>query len=276
MIAACGTPVLSGPSTGDDQHGRFGDIDRLYRGMATDYEACGCHVHIGVPDAETAVAVMNHLRPWLPSLLALSVNSPFDRGRDTCYGSWRAVQQSRFPGAGLPPHFGDLAAYRAEVCRLVDCGALVDQAMSFWLVRPSSSFPTLEFRVADAASTVDETLLQAVLSRALVRRALRDLAEGIAPPAVSDQVAAAALWAASRDGIEGEGVHAVRARRMPAWQLVDELVEHVALALTETGDRDLVAVVLERLRREGSGARRQRKAAAAGLPALLATLTHQG
>ncbi|MDQ0380091.1 carboxylate-amine ligase [Amycolatopsis thermophila] len=275
VIASSGTPVLSGPSTSENQDGRFGDIDRVYRGMVADYEACGCHVHVGVADAETAVAVMNHLRPWLPSLLALSVNSPFDHGRDTGYGSWRMVQQSRFPGAGIPPYFPDLEAYRAEVRRLADCGALVDESMSFWLVRPSASFPTLEFRVADAASTVDEAVLQAVLSRALVRRALADLSDGVPPPEISGQVAAAALWAAARDGIDGEGVHACHARRLPAWQLVDELVAHVASTLDETGDRDLVAIVLERLRRDGSGARRQRKAAAAGLPALLATITHQ-
>ncbi|MGW4593660.1 carboxylate-amine ligase [Amycolatopsis thermoflava] len=273
VVASCGTPVLSGPSTSDNQDGRFGDIDRIYRGMVADYEACGCHVHVGVPDPETAVAVMNHLRPWLPTLLALSVNSPFDHGRDTGYGSWRMVQQSRFPGAGIPPYFPDLAAYRAEVRRLVDCGALVDESMSFWLVRPSTAFPTLEFRVADAASTVDEAVLQAVLSRALVRRAL---AADTAPPEMSEQVGAAALWAAARDGIDGEGVHPLRACRVPAWELVEELAEFVAPALDETGDRDLVAIVLERLRHEGSGARRQRKAVAAGLPALLATLTHQG
>ncbi|GAB3584643.1 glutamate--cysteine ligase [Amycolatopsis endophytica] len=275
VVASAGTPVLSGPSTSENQGGRFGDIDRLYRGMVTDYEACGCHVHVGIPDVETAVAVMNHLRPWLPSLLALSVNSPFDHGRDTGYGSWRAVQQSRFPGAGIPPYFPDSGAYRAEVRRLVECGALVDESMSFWLLRPSTSFPTLEFRVADVASTVDEAVLQAVLSRALVRRALAELAEGVAPPELSGQVAAAALWAAARDGIDGDGVHPVRARRLPAWQLVDELVTHVAPALDDTGDRDLVAILLERLRRDGSGARRQRKAVTAGLPALLATLTHR-
>lgn len=276
LIASCGTPVLSGPSTSENPGGRFGDIDRLYRGMVADYEACGCHVHVGVPDLDTGVAVMNHLRPWLPVLLALSVNSPFDHGRDTGYGSWRMVQQSRFPGAGVPPHFADADAYRAEVRRLVDCGALVDESMSFWLVRPSTTFPTLEFRVADATSTVDEAVLQAVLSRALVRTALADVAEGTPPPRVSPQVAAVALWAASRDGIDGDGVHPVHALRTPAWQLADELVTYVGPALDETGDRDLVAVVLERLHADGSGARRQRKAVAAGLPALLATLTHQG
>ncbi|NIH88062.1 carboxylate-amine ligase [Amycolatopsis granulosa] len=276
VIASCGTPVLSGPSTSDGQDGRFGDIDRIYRGVVGDYEACGCHVHVGVPDPETAVGVMNHLRPWLPSLLALSVNSPFDRGRDTGYGSWRMVQQSRFPGAGIPPYFPDLESYRAEVGRLVACGALVDESMTFWLVRPSTAFPTVEFRVADALSTVDDAVLQTVLSRALVRRALHDVADGTAPPEFSGQVGAAALWAAARDGIDGEGVHPLRVRRVPAWQLVEELVRHVAPALDETGDRDLVAAGLARLRHDGSGARRQRKAAAAGLPALLATITHQG
>ncbi|GAB3006637.1 glutamate--cysteine ligase [Amycolatopsis acidiphila] len=273
VIAAAGTSVLSGPATLGDNDGRFGRIDDLYRGMVADYEACGCHVHVGVPDRETAVAVVNHLRPWLPALLALSVNSPFDHGRDTGYGSWRIVQQSRFPGAGVPPFFPDLAAYDDEVDRLVDCGALVDASMSFWLARPSKRLPTIEFRVADTALTVDEALLQALLGRALVRRALADLDRGVAAPRLSGQVAAAALWTAARDGLEGSGVHPGLAQQMPAERVVVNLLEHVRPALEEAGDLDFVREQVRRLLSEGTGAQRQRRAVAAGLPALITMLT---
>ncbi|WP_431876654.1 carboxylate-amine ligase [Amycolatopsis sacchari] len=272
-VAATGTSVLSGPGVLGANDGRFARIDELYRGMVADYEACGCHVHVGMPDRETGVAVLNHLRPWLPALLALSANSPFDHGRDTGYGSWRMVQQSRFPGSGVPPYFADLAAYDDEVARLVDCGALVDEAMSFWLVRLSSRLPTIEFRVADTALTVDEAVLQALLSRALVRRALADLAEGLAAPRLSGQVAAAAVWTAARDGLDGSAVHPALAQQVPVERVVAALLEHVRPALEDTGDLEFVREGVRRLLRDGTGARRQRHALAAGLPALLTMLT---
>lgn len=272
-IAASGTPVLSGPAPQGDNDGRFARIDETYRGMVADYEACGCHVHVGVPTRETAVAVMNQVGPWLPALLALSVNSPFDRGRDTGYASWRIVQQARFPGAGIPPHFATAAGYEDEVARLVDCGALVDPGMTFWFVRPSATLPTLEFRVADTAATPAEAVLQALLSRALVRRALDDLARGVPPVRLSAQVAAAAVWAAARDGLTGTAVDAVRARRVPARRLVRDLLTHLRPALEETGDLDTVRSLVRRLYERGTGAERQRRAMAAGFPALIAQLT---
>jgi carboxylate-amine ligase len=200
-LISSGLPPMPGepvaPSTGD----RFAAISRAYAGIVADYQSCGCHVHVGVPDREVAVAVINHLAPWLPTLLALSVNSPFEHGRDTGYASWRMVTQSRFPGSGIAPWFASAAAYDEQVDRLVDLGVLADRQMSFWLVRPSARLPTVEFRVADAAATVTDALLQAALSRALVHTALRELEAGREGAPVDGQVAAAAVWTASRYGL---------------------------------------------------------------------------
>ena len=106
--ARCWPPARrSGPGTATPpaaSTGRYAEIDAAYGAVVADYEACGCHVHVGVEDRDTAVAVVNHVGRWLPTLLALSVNSPFDHGRDTGYHSWRMVLQSRFPGGGLAPH----------------------------------------------------------------------------------------------------------------------------------------------------------------------------
>ncbi|SFQ30854.1 carboxylate-amine ligase [Amycolatopsis arida] len=264
LLVSAGTPVLGGPARRGDRLERFAEIDERYAGMVADYEACGCHVHVGVPDRDTAVAVVDRLRPWLPTLLALSVNSPFARGRDTGYGSWRMVQQSRFPGSGVPPALGDRAGHDAAVARMVDCGVLVDERMTFWLARPSPTLPTVEFRVADAATTVDEAVLFALLARGLVRAALAELGDDRPAPFVDPQVAAAAVWSAARHGLAGPGVDCRRARRVPAERLVAALVEHVRPALAETGDLALVAELLDRVRRHGTGAERQRAAAGAG------------
>jgi carboxylate-amine ligase len=252
-----GTSPLGGPAV-PTEGARFAGITARYAEVVRDYQACGCHVHVGVPDRETAVAVCNHLRPWLPTLLALSVNSPYHHGRDTGYASWRIIEQSRFPGAGVPPWFHDAADHDEQVARLVDSGVLIDEAQTFWLVRPSPAWPTVELRVADTAVDVSGALLQATLSRALVTTALADLSLGREAPRLDDQVLAAAVWSAARHGLGGVGVHPLRAVRVPATELLDELIVRVAPALAEAGDlasaRELFAGVLRR----GTGAERQR------------------
>ncbi|WP_436771552.1 carboxylate-amine ligase [Yinghuangia sp. YIM S09857] len=243
---------------------RYRQVGDLYQAVATDYSACGCHVHVGVGDRGTAVAVVNHLRPWLPTLLALSANSPFANGRDTGYASWRAVTQCRFPGFGVPPWFRDLAAYEQALARRAELGITVDARMTFWVARPSEHVPTVEVRVADALATVDETVLQAGLVRALVVRAQMDLKAGREAPPGDPSVAEAAMWSAARYGLDGFGVDPFSERRVPADKLLDDLLAHVADALTETGDREEVLALAAAVRSEGTGARRQRIAAKSG------------
>lgn len=256
-LVPSGTAVLGGNPV-VSEGGRFAEIADRYAEVVREYEACGCHVHVAVPDDETAVAVVNHVRPWLPTLLALSANSPIHQGRDTGYASWRMLEQSRFPGAGVPPWFASAADYADRLGRLVECGVLADANQTFWLARPSPTWPTVEFRVADTAVDVSGALLQAVLSRALVATALTDLAAGREAARPDEQVLAAALWSAARYGLTGVAVHPVRERQVPATELLDELIVRVAPALATAGDlgaaRELFAGVL----RGGTGAERQR------------------
>jgi glutamate---cysteine ligase / carboxylate-amine ligase len=272
-LLATGTPLGPGAAEPPAATGRYAEIDAAYGAVVADYEACGCHVHVGVAGPDTAVAVVNHLGRWLPTLLALSANSPFDHGRDTGYHSWRMVQQSRFPGSGVAPHLRDHAAYRRAVGTLVECGALVDPDQTFWLARPSGRFPTVEFRVADTALTVDHAVLQALLSRALVRRALDDLARGREAAPLSPQVAAAAVWTAARHGLTGSLVDALDETRRPAWTLVEALLEHVHPALEENGDLAEVQVLVAALRADGTGSAQQRAVAGRGTAAAVRWLT---
>ncbi|RAY17184.1 carboxylate--amine ligase [Actinomadura craniellae] len=277
LLISSGTPVVAAPPPPHSSGERFAEIVRRYAGVVDGYQTCGCHVHVGVPDAGTGVAVVNHLRPWLPTLLALSANSPFGGGRDTGYASWRILEQSSFPGAGTPPWFPSAAAYRREVDRLVECGTLVDSAMTFWLARPSPHLPTVEVRAADAAATADEALLQAALVRGLVRTALDDLAAGREAPRVGDPVCAAAVWSAARYGLGGPGVHPLEEHRVPAVRLVAELVDRVRPALEEAGDLAPASTLLAGALRRGTGADRQRRAAAGagGSRAVLGMLAAQ-
>ncbi|MBE1463504.1 carboxylate-amine ligase [Kibdelosporangium phytohabitans] len=251
-VVSSGTAALSPTDLPVSDGTRFERITTMYAKVLQDYQVSGCHVHIGVPDRDTAVAVINHLSPWMPVLLALSANSPYDSGKDTGYASWRMIQQSRLPGGGLTPWFGSAAAFDEATESLVDWGVLADDTMSFWLARPSPRYPTVEVRVADAAATADEAVLQCALTRGLVRYALAELAAGREARPVDGQRGAAALWSAARHGLDGPGIDVRTGQRADGWGLVKELVD----MLDDSAVRDLVDKVTGR----GTGVRRQRQA----------------
>lgn len=275
-LMAAGLPVYTGGPANVTRGDRFRAIGDTYAGLLSGYLASACHVHVGVADADTAVTVAARLRPWLPTLLAITGNSPFDDGVDTGYDSWRMVVQSRFPGSGLPPVCGSADEYQEQVDTLVRCGVLADRAQTFWVARPSPRYPTVEVRVADMTTRVEETLMLAALCRALVRTALADIAAERPMPVVRDQVGAAAVWSAARHGLHGPAVHPIRETSVSATGLLRELLEHTAPALTETGDLRVVRTGIGRVLAEGTGAARQRRAAeTGGSPAVIDMLTAQ-
>lgn len=276
--AACGVTVLpvgAAPRATDDDAplpcaDRYTRIHDRYRGLLHDYTGCDTRVHVGVADPDRAVAVVNHLRPWLPTLLAVGANSPFHRGRDSGYSSWRGATRARFPGSGLPPYARSADDYDARIATLIECGTLVDEHTSFWLARPSKLYPTVEVRAADTAATVDDALLQAVLTRGLVQTALHRLDEGVEGPRIDEQVGAAAIWAAARYGLAGPAVDPIEEIRVPAILMLRSLVAWIADALADAGDTALAKRLLRTVERHGTGAARQRAAAAPGLAHLVA------
>ncbi|MGH3863194.1 carboxylate-amine ligase, partial [Actinokineospora sp.] len=275
-VVATGVPALGDALPERTAGSRFAAIDGVYTGLVRDYQACGCHVHVGVPDRETAVGVLNHIAPWLPTLLALSVNSPLRYGRDQGYQSWRAVEQSRFPGSGLPPWFRSAAEYDRTVERLVECGVLVDDRMSFWFARLSSHLPTVELRAADTTVEAWESVLQAALSRALVRTAVEDLAAGREGPRLDSRVAAAAVWSAARYGVDGPAVHPVDGVLVTGHRMMAELLARVSPALEDEGDLDFVRVAWSLLRLRGTGTELQRAAGVGSVMAMLAERLVEG
>jgi glutamate---cysteine ligase / carboxylate-amine ligase len=126
---------------------RYRRIGAAFGMIAHEQGICGCHVHVQVPDRAAAIRVSNWLRPWLPSLLALSANSALYRNADTGYASWRSVLWRRWPAAGPPPSFTSPEEYDRTVRMLVDTGVILDKDMIYWDVRSSTDFPTVEVRV---------------------------------------------------------------------------------------------------------------------------------
>jgi carboxylate-amine ligase len=204
------------------------------------------------------------MRPWLSVLLALSANSPFWRGRDTGYASYRTIACGRWPTWGPTERFGDPASYDARVAALIESGAALDEGMIYFESRLSARYPTVEVRVADVAQEAGDALLLAALSRALVDAV-------VASPGTDDPPVAllrAAAWRAARFGL-GEDLYDVAERRLrPASAMVDRLVDTLGPALRANGDETLVRREADRLLRRGTGADLQRAdLAATGSPA---------
>lgn len=206
----------------------------------------GCHVHVEVPDRDTAVRVCTRLRPWLPLFLALTANSAIYRNTDTGYASWRSILWGRWPSAGPPPPLQSGAEFDATVADMLDTGAILDDGMVYWDARPSAKFPTVEVRAADVPATAADTTLLATLVRGAVMTALHR--PGPEHP-VPDHVLRGAYWRCGRDGVEG---------RMPA--LLRAFTEELRPALEAAGDYDYAVAELDRVLRDGNGATRQRRA----------------
>ncbi|MDX3539853.1 glutamate--cysteine ligase [Streptomyces sp. MB09-01] len=261
-LLAAPSPVVAveGPLHLTDDEPRQREQHRRFGALTDTLVSCGRHIHIGTLDVDTAVAVSNRIRPWLPTLIALAANSPFWGGRDTGHASWRAMAWSGWPSAGLPPHFTSTAHFRRSVQTLLGSGAALDIKMVYWDLRPSGHWPTLEIRAPDMSPNIDSAILQAELARALVSTALREIEEHRPEPAVRDDVLRLARWRAAHDGLEGFGLDPYTGTELPAADLAEALLDLVAPDLAAAGDLDHAAKTLAGLLRDGSGAHRQRAA----------------
>jgi carboxylate-amine ligase len=258
-VVATGTPIIAEETPPEiTPTTRYCRMAEHFAAIASTGTTCGCHVHVAVPDSGTAVAVSNHVRPWLPVLLTLTANSPFHNGQDTRYSSWRHILWSRWPSAGPPPVFASLDHYETIVDAMLRTGAMLDRGMVYWHIRLSERQPTLETRVSDVAVTAEEAALLGVLLRGLVGTALDDL--DTPPPLPPQEVLRANLWRAARDGAAGSCLHPVTGHLVPVHAQLTELANRIRPALRATGDLDFVLDGLAKLRETGGGAQRQRAA----------------
>ncbi len=273
LLPAAVPPVGKPPFTLTDS-ARFEWITDSFGSLTYGQVICGCHVHVGMPDRETALQVSNFIRIWLPALLALTANSAVYAGFDTGYASWRAVQQTGWPVSGPPPYFRSLEHFDELVAVLHETGAVLDERMVYWDVRPSSHLPTIEVRVSDVAATVDEAVTLATLVRALAVTALRELQRGRTAPEVGTETLVAAKWKAAHDGLTGQGYDVRLGRITSAVAVVESLVDWVTPVLEDLGELTNVKRSLARSLAEGNGAVRQRRAlhVGGGLDALVADL----
>ena len=182
------------------------------------------HVHVGVAEAEDAILLHRRLRAHLPLLLALSVNSPFWQGRDTGLSSARTPLFQAFPRVGIPRGFRSYADYVEAVDLLVRCGAIPEPTFLWWDARPQPRFGTVEVRIMDVQSSVDETAALVALVQSIARREVLEK-EAIRPVGHSPEVLVENRFLAARDGMDARLIDPARERRVPARAQLEELLE---------------------------------------------------
>ncbi|WDZ88249.1 carboxylate-amine ligase [Micromonospora cathayae] len=257
-LLAIGTGPVAGPVPPVVDKPRFDRMIERFRLLAPGPGNNGMHVHVGVPDPDTGVQVLNHVRPWLPVLHALTTNSPFSASEDTGYASWRSIEWERWPSVAPTPWLDSYAHYQRLIGQLIDSGLMLDEGMLYWYARLSAKYPTVEIRIGDVCPALDDTILVAALVRGLVGTAMADISAGRPAPRVDHHLLVAAHWRAAHDGLAGKAVDLGSGGVVPAWELLDRLVERVRPELDRHGDTDRVTDLLAGVRRHGTGAQRQR------------------
>jgi carboxylate-amine ligase len=216
----------------------------------------GLHVHVGIPDREVAIRVMNQARYFLPHIYALSTNSPFWLGENTGFSSYRLQIFQRFPRTGIPDVFESLSEYEDYLKLLIATGCIDNAKKIWWDIRLHPFFDTLEFRICDAQSRVDDTIALAALMQAVVAKLHKLLRQNITFRIYSRRLLDENRWRAARYGIGGKLIDFGRGRELETRSLISEILEFVAPEAEELGSQREMAHI-ERILREGSGADRQ-------------------
>jgi carboxylate-amine ligase len=256
-VMAAGTHPLAAWSRVRGTPGpRYGRITRELQMIGSRNVVCGLHVHVEPPAGSSRVDLLNRLQPFLPLFLALSTSSPFWQGQRTGLLGYRLAAYREIPRTWLPPFFADEADYGRFVDTLVRSRAIEDASFLWWVARPSAKHPTLELRIADSCTRLDDTLALAALFRCLVRRLDRDgdLNRGLT--GASHAIVAENCWRAQRYGIHGSFVDEATRTAKPVSDALSEtlaLLREDARALGCEGELDLCPWILAR----GTSADRQ-------------------
>ncbi|MBK0420209.1 YbdK family carboxylate-amine ligase [Leucobacter sp. CSA1] len=260
VLAGTGLPPIGGDVRGTvTRKPRYEAIAAEMGSMVSRYYSTGTHVHVEVPSRDVGVEVMARLARWSPTLVALMANSPVSLGEDTGFESWRYTTLLHWPTAGYPPGFADGADYERMVQDLVRSGVLLDPALVNWSIRLSEQYPTVELRTADAQLEPRDAVAFAAIVRAIVEQCVADAEAGEPRPGIRPHTLQAGHWVAAKHGLGDELVDPLSGERRPAFELVEELLAHVAEALEAAGDLPRIERFLERRRREGAPAAIQRR-----------------
>ncbi|HEX3084404.1 MAG TPA: carboxylate-amine ligase [Pyrinomonadaceae bacterium] len=209
----------------------------------------GLHVHVGIADPERAIQIMNAVRYMLPHVLALSTSSPFWLGVHTGLKSYRSEVFTRFPRTGIPDHFESDSAFQRYVQLLIKTGCIDDAKKIYWDVRPHPFFPTLEFRICDIPTRVDDTIAIAALFQALVAKVDRLLDQNLTFRLHHKMLIEENKWRAVRYGLDGKMIDFGKGKEVPIRDLIRELLHFVDKVVDDLGSRkeiEHIHTILER------------------------------
>ena len=216
----------------------------------------GLHVHVGIPDRERRIEVVNEARYFLPHLLALSTSSPFWLARNTGLKSYRQIVWQRFPRTGIPPELESWDEYENYVELLVRTKCIDDGRKIWWDLRPHAVYPTIEFRVCDAATRIEETLCIAALTQAICAKLLMLRDRNLGFRRYLPQLIQENKWRAMRGGIDASLIDFGKEAEVPMRLLATELLEFVDDVVDDLGSRAEVEYV-QTMARDGTSADRQ-------------------
>jgi len=275
-VAATGArPLAAGlhPAAGfgDAEHTdlpRYAGVGAELRGLLRRTPECALHVHVGMPDPETAIRVCNGMRTHLPLLAGLAANSPFWFGVDSGMASARCAMVRSYPGRGVPRAYRDYADYERSLETTLRAAGMEDRTQLWWDVRPHPRLGTVEVREMDAQTELRDVLPLAALVHCLARHE----AERGSPVIIPRDALDWSSFRAARDGLDAE-ILDEDARVRPLREVARTLLSRLVMVAGELDCGDALEDV-ERLLTDGNGATRQRAVfERSGIPGLVRDLT---
>ncbi len=209
----------------------------------------GLHVHVGIADPERAIHIMNAARYFLPHVLALSTSSPFWMGHNTGLKSYRSEVFKQFPRTDIPDYYDSHASFQRYIDLLVKTGCIDNGKKIWWDVRPHPFFPTLEFRICDIPTRVDDTIAIAALFQAIVAKLNKLIDKNLGFRLYRRALIQENKWRAVRYGLDGKMIDFGKQKEVPFRDLILELLEFVDDMLDELGSRkevEHIHTILER------------------------------
>ena len=256
-VAAAGTHPLSSwidqvISPGERYQNIVEEMGQLARSLLI----FGMHIHVAMPDKQTTIDMMNMVGYFLPHLLALSTSSPFWMGRNTGLKSFRTTVFRRFPRTGIPEVFESWSEYENFINLLVKLNCIDTGKKIWWDVRPHPTYGTLEFRLFDTATRVEEAVAIAALTQAIVVKLHRLYTHNQSWRIYRRALIEENKWRAARYGIEGKLIDFGRETEVPMRELMLELMELIDDVVDELGSRSAVEYI-HTILNEGTSAERQ-------------------
>lgn len=257
-IAASTHPFATWDAQKATARERYMTLQRDLQGVARRLVICGLHAHVGIDDDELRIDLMNQVSYFLPHLLALSTSSPFWRGEDTGLASFRVSVFDGLPRTGLPERFESWSEYRRHVGILVQAGLIEDASKLWWDVRPSERFPTLEMRISDICTRLEDGIAVAALYRCLLRMLWRLKRNNQRWRIYARMLVNENRWRAERYGIDEPLVDYGKRELVPYAELLEEIIALVAEDAAHFGCRAEVAHA-RRIVERGTSAHAQRR-----------------